>query len=159
MNEELKDLVKLKLPIVQKDYESCFAGASRIYDRIKQLHTFEVTVVAGLIAIISKESTFCDRGLLAGIMFLLGCTVIETSLRANLILLGVESVALESKLHEQDLTQFLKNIVAWEFGNSRVARRTRMDLLRRVCWTIVKPGFWLWHVTLALCLVAVYHIT
>jgi hypothetical protein len=154
MSDELEKLVSLKLPLVQRDYESCFASASRIYDRMKQLHTIEVTVVAGLIALMAKDVAFQFPGSWSGFIFISGCAYIEVVLRANLGWHSIEGQELEQKLQEQDLERFRRNIATWEFGNTRVAKRTYRARLRRMYWAIRKPDFLVWHVVLSLCLYA-----
>ena len=151
----IDELAKTKLPIVQKDFEYCFTQIGNLHDRIKQLHTFEITVVAGLIALLARVQTVEVQLLLAGLIFIFGIAVIEASVRANIGFLVAESLEMEALLSTDSPTNFSATVINWKFGGQRRNERTPELRLKRTYWAIRKPGMWLWHVLLACCLMAI----
>src|SRR5262245_47770824 len=117
MTLDRAELVRLKLPIIQQDYQSHFHSASRLYDNINQLRALEVTVIAAFIALTSRDQSSEVAALVAGMMFLIGVGILDAMARIRIFYIGEAVQIVEALLQEADPQVFEENVLTWTFGN------------------------------------------
>jgi hypothetical protein len=156
------ELAKMKIPFVLRDYQSYFESASRSYERITELRSWEAALVSGLCVVILTGQKPFDLLLCVPLLFVIGIfALLEGSLRTGIISITSTVLEVEERLQTNTIDKFEKEVANWTFGNSlrEKGKQSRHRRYINAAKEMSKPANLLWHGGLALAIVTLLIVT
>jgi len=159
-NDALSKLVDLKLPLVLRDYQSYFEAISRDINIILMLKGWELSLISALVVFLLTKNnnsitliSILPLYIIVGFFWLLDCrTQLDKLMRKK------DAIEKEQKLQETNLETFQKNIILWEFAETKEDKWNYHKIKDTIKY-MGKLETFVWHFPLLIIITLLYCIT